>query len=163
MSCRFSPVTARHGTTGYPTARSLGAVHANNLTALGEMSHPICIGSTMKRTMAAGTVRQYKSMFGEINTSRRQNGLAVSRRAKTCERAHERTSPGGKLTDHPQLLQCLQYHEADGNSQGVGRPRPGADATRSKEVGTGAGGRDFPHGNERRVEHPLQQRSPPRQ
>ena len=48
------------------------------LTALGEKCRPICVGSTLRRVLAAGAVRQWRPRLEEIFSSERQYGVAVA-------------------------------------------------------------------------------------
>ena len=49
----------------------------SNLTALGEKCHPVCVGMTWRRLIAAGTMREWRPRMEELNLEARQYGVGV--------------------------------------------------------------------------------------
>ena len=50
----------------------------SNLTTLGEKCHPVCVGMTWRRLIAAGTMREWRPRMEELKLEARQYAVGVS-------------------------------------------------------------------------------------
>ena len=74
----------------------------SNLAALGEKCHPVCVGMTWRRLIAAGTMRQWRPRLEEANREARQFGVGVRggvEQVALCARVHREAKNWLILTD----------------------------------------------------------------
>ena len=103
----------------------------SNPTAVVDKCRPVCVGTTWRRLIAAGTMLQWRPRL-EINREARQFGVGVRGGVEQVAihvRVHHEAK---KLADPHRLLQRIQHGEVDCYARGGSHLRAGACTVRGK-------------------------------